>query len=125
VDIKILIPRKTDNFLVNLTHWAYVTKLKRIGAGIFWYEKGFLHQKVVLIDENIATIGTANFDNRSFRLNFEITLLVVDSQFAESVSRMLEEDFEGSPEVTDEEISNKGFGFRFLVRAAQLTAPIQ
>ncbi len=125
VDVRILIPRKTDNLLVNLTHWAYVEELNRIGARLFWYEKGFLHQKVVLVDDDIATIGTANFDNRSFRLNFEITLVVLDKAFGESVSRMLEEDFEGSPEILDDEFSNKNAGFRFLVRAAQLTAPIQ
>jgi len=110
---------------VNLTHWAYIKELKRLGVALFWYEKGFLHQKVVLVDDNIATIGTANFDNRSFRLNFEITLMVVDEQFGESVARMLEDDFNESPEIFDEELRSKGLGFRFLVRAAQLTAPIQ
>ena len=125
VDVRILIPRKTDNPLVNLTHWAYIKELKRIGVDLFWYEKGFLHQKVVLVDDDKATIGTANFDNRSFRLNFEITLLVVDRQFGESVYRMLEEDFKESTEILVEEIMSKGAGFRFLVRAAQLTAPIQ
>jgi len=125
VDVRILIPRKTDNPLVNLTHWAYIKELKRIGVDLFWYEKGFLHQKVVLVDDDKATIGTANFDNRSFRLNFEITLLVVDRQFGESVCRMLEEDFKESTEILAEEIMSKGAGFRFLVRAAQLTAPIQ
>jgi cardiolipin synthase len=125
VDVRILIPRKTDNPLVNLTHWAYIKDLKRIGVTLFWFEKGFLHQKVVLVDDDMATIGTANFDNRSFRLNFEITLLVVDKEFGEGVSRMLEEDFKGSPEILDEEFKSKGVGFRFLVRAAQLTAPIQ
>lgn len=125
VDVRILIPRKTDNILVNFTHWAYIKDLKRIGVSVFWFDKGFLHQKVVLVDDDIATIGTANFDNRSFRLNFEITLLVVDKEFGESVSRMLEEDFRGSPEILDEEVLSKGVGFRFLVRVAQLTAPIQ
>ena len=125
VDVRILIPRKTDNLLVNLTHWAYIKELKRLGVSLFWYEKGFLHQKVVLIDDDTATIGTANFDNRSFRLNFEITLLVVDQKFAESVAEMLVDDFKGSPEIMDEEFMSKGVGFKFLVRAAQLTAPIQ
>ena len=125
VDVRILIPRKTDNPLVNLTHWSYIKELKRIGVALFWYEKGFLHQKVVLVDDDVTTIGTANFDNRSFRLNFEITLLVVDKQFGENVSQMLLDDFNGSPEILDEELVSKGVGFRFLVRAAQLTAPIQ
>lgn len=125
VDVRILIPRKTDNPLVNFTHWAYIKDLKGIGVKLFWFDKGFLHQKVVLIDDDTATIGTANFDNRSFRLNFEITLLVVSKEFGDSVSRMLEADFRGSPEILDEELSSKGAGFRFLVRAAQLTAPIQ
>jgi len=54
-----------------------------------------------------------------------ITLVIADKQFNESVARMLEDDFRDSPEVMNEELESKGFWFRFLVRAAQLTAPVQ
>ena len=84
-----------------------------------------MHQKVVLIDEDYATVGTANFDNRSFRLNFEITVVVADQGFNSEVARMLEADFASSRRVTDADIRAKGPLFRFAVRVAQLTAPIQ
>lgn len=125
VEVKILIPRKTDNFLVTLTHWAMVQKLLKMGADVYWHDKGFMHQKVVLIDDEVATVGTANFDNRSFRLNFEITLLIADKLFANTVSTMLKHDLVVSRKVTLKEIEGKKFLFRFLVRAAELTAPIQ
>jgi cardiolipin synthase len=125
VDVRLLIPRKTDNPLVNLTHWAYIENLKRLGVQIYWHEKGFMHQKVVLIDDDYATVGTANFDNRSFRLNFEITLAIADRQFNSEVAQMLEEDMKDSQLATTTELRAKNVLFRFAVRAAQLTAPIQ
>lgn len=60
------------------------------------YQDGFLHQKVILIDDSVATVGTANFDNRSFRLNFEITAVVADRDFASEVEHMFEADFASS-----------------------------
>lgn len=125
VDVRLLIPRKTDNQLVTLTHWAYIEPLHQLGVKVYWYDKGFMHQKIVLIDDDYATVGTANFDNRSFRLNFEITVVVADQGFNGEVARMLEADFARSRLVTEADIRAKGPLFRFAVRAAQLTAPIQ
>jgi cardiolipin synthase len=125
VDVRLLIPRKTDNQLVTLTHWAYIAPLQQLGVKVYWYDKGFMHQKIVLIDDDYATVGTANFDNRSFRLNFEITVVVADQGFNGEVARMLEADFARSRLVTEADIRAKGPLFRFAVRAAQLTAPIQ
>jgi len=125
IDVRIIIPKKTDNPLVTYTHWAYVEQLLQIGVKVFWYEKGFLHQKVVLVDDDYATVGTANFDNRSFRLNFEITIGIADSDFNSEVAAMLEEDFDNSRPATHADIQGQSFLFRLLVRVAQLTAPIQ
>ena len=66
-----------------------------------------MHQKVLLMDDEIAGVGTANFDNRSFRLNFEITLLVHDPVFAGQVEDMLQADLRRSRGVSLEEIANK------------------
>jgi cardiolipin synthase len=125
VDVRLLIPRKTDSHVVTLTHWAYIEPLQQLGVKLYWYDKGFMHQKVVLIDDDYATVGTANFDNRSFRLNFEITIVVADRHFNRQIAHMLEADFTRSRPVTEADIRAKGPLFRFAVRAAQLTAPIQ
>jgi cardiolipin synthase len=79
----------------------------------------------LLIDDEIAAVGTANFDNRSFRLNFEIMAVVADSAFATEVEQMLLDDFESSVEMQPGDYENRSFWFKLAVRLARLTAPIQ
>jgi cardiolipin synthase len=79
----------------------------------------------LLIDDAVATVGTANFDNRSFRLNFEVTAVVVDRDFAAEVEEMLVADFDRSVEVPKNQLEERGFWFTLAVRLARLTAPIQ
>ncbi len=84
-----------------------------------------MHQKVTLIDDEYCTIGTANFDNRSFRLNFEITMAVADRDLASQVRAMLEADFANATEITASDLRARTFAFRFAVRAARLASPVQ
>ena len=78
----------------------------------------------MLIDDNAVTVGTANFDNRSFRLNFEITVVVVESQFAADVEKMFEADFKNSRIMARNEYDTKPYWFKAAVRLARLTAPV-
>ena len=87
--------------------------------------RGFMHQKVTLIDDQYCTIGTANFDNRSFRLNFEITMGVADLELATQVRAMLEADFANAEPITAADLRARSFAFRFAVRAARLASPVQ
>jgi len=125
VDVRILIPDKTDNFLVNLSGWSYLPELEKTNIKVFRYTKGFMHQKVMLIDDHFATISTANFDNRSFRLNFEISIAVADKNFASNVHDMLTIDFSNAREVHAREFQESSFLKRLSVRTARLLAPIQ
>jgi len=125
VDVRILIPEKADHLTVYLAAYSYFDDSMATGVEFYKYTDGFLHQKVVLIDDQVAAVGTANFDNRSFRLNFEITGVVRDRVFAAEVERMLEEDFRRSRRVPAGELAGKPWWFRFGVRLATLTAPIQ
>ncbi len=125
VDVRVLVPNKTDNAMVNLSGWSYVPELEKAGIKVYRHAKGFMHQKVMLIDDQYCTIGTVNFDNRSFRLNFEITIAVADVEFAAQVRKMLEQDFADSREVHTRDYEDSGFWHRFSVRAARLMAPIQ
>ena len=124
VDVRILIPEKTDSTLVTLAAYSFFTEVKAAGVKIYRYQDGFLHGKVMLIDDNVATVGTANFDNRSFRLNFEITTVVFDADFAGSVERMFQNDFSVSRLMEQDEYDNKPYWFKLAVRTARLTAPI-
>jgi cardiolipin synthase len=87
--------------------------------------KGFLHQKVVLVDDEVSAIGTANFDNRSFRLNFEIMAVVADHAFNKEVEQMLLADMEDSVEMQPGDLDDKSYWFKLGVRLARLTAPVQ
>ena len=86
---------------------------------------GFLHQKVMLIDDTIATVGTANFDNRSFRLNFEITSIVIDRDFNTEIEKMLLDDFARSREMKKTDWESKSYFFKLACRIARLTSPVQ
>ncbi len=125
VDVRILIPNKSDNKLVQLSIWSYVAELEAVGIRMFKHRDGFMHQKVMLIDDKFATIGTANFDNRSFRLNFEITAAIVDEDFAGRVQKMLEDDFAEARLITTAELRSRGWWFRLSSRIARLMAPVQ
>ena len=125
VDVRILIPDNPDHLLVYLAAFSYFKDASRTGVRFFRYTDGFLHEKVMLIDDGAATVGTANFDNRSFRLNFEITTIVVDQDFAAQVEEMFLEDFSKSREMERGEGDKKNIAFKFAVRLARLTSPIQ
>ena len=124
VDVRILIPDKPDHLLVYLAAFSYFDDAGRTGVEFFRYTDGFLHEKVMLIDDAAATIGTANFDNRSFRLNFEITAVLSDPEFVSRVERMFEDDFVKSRKVQQDEYADKSFWRRLVVRLARLTSPL-
>ena len=126
VDVRIMIPDMPDHYLVYLAAFSYLEDAGRTGVRFFRYTDGFLHQKVMLIDDSVATIGTANMDNRSFRLNFEITAAIAgNTEFIDEVEAMFMNDFEHSREVPSDELASKSWWFRFLVQLARLTSPIQ
>lgn len=125
VDVRVLIPQKPDHLMVYLSGISYLEEAEAAGIRMFRYQPGFLHQKVMLIDDHSSSIGTSNLDNRSMRLNFEVTMLLVSRQFALEVEAMLERDFANSKEVFATEYTERSLPFRFLVRLCRLAAPVQ
>ncbi|KYJ87715.1 cardiolipin synthase [Sulfurovum riftiae] len=125
VDVRILIPDRPDHLLVYLAAYTYFENLIQTDVRFFRYTNGFLHEKVMLIDDETATVGTANFDNRSFRLNFEITAIVKDCGFASEVEKMFLDDFDHAREMTESDLRQMSLWFKFKARMARLTSPIQ
>ncbi|MEZ5987597.1 MAG: cardiolipin synthase [Planctomycetota bacterium] len=124
VDVRVLIPAKADHMLTWLASFSTIDPLLQAGAKLYSYEAGFLHQKALVVDDDIALVGTANLDNRSFRLNFELCLLWRDRGFAERVARMLAADLERCRPILPGELAGRGPLFRFSVAFARLWAPI-
>lgn len=124
VDVRVLIPSRRDHIVVFAASTLYAHEMVRAGIRVFRYSPGFLHQKVVLIDRVAAAVGSANLDNRSFRLNFEIMLLTVDPAFAGQVCAMLEADFALSEPVEPGEYTHAPAWQRMTMHVARLFAPI-
>jgi cardiolipin synthase len=124
VDVRVIIPDQPDGPVVAMANWSYTRNLLPTGVKVYRYQGGFMHQKVLLMDDDIAGVGTANFDNRSFRLNFEITLLVDDPDFNKQVESMLLNDLDRSRLVSLEEIARKPAWFPFAMGVSRLFAPV-
>ncbi len=124
VDVRILIPDKSDNILVTLASYSYFEEVKGVGIKLYRYEAGFLHGKYILVDDEVSKVGTANFDNRSFRLNFEITAAILDREFAEQVAQMFENDFSNARIMEAGAYFEKPPWFRLASRLARLFAPV-
>jgi cardiolipin synthase len=125
VDVRILLPDRPDHLIVHLSSFSYLQEMEDAGVKVFRYGDGFLHQKVLLLDDHLASVGTGNLDNRSFRLNFEISAVVEDKSFASEVASMLESDFFHSRQVTAADYSSQPIWFRAAVRVARIFAPLQ
>ena len=124
VDVRILVPSRPDHYVVYAASSLFAFEAVRAGVRIFRYKPGFLHQKVVLVDNEISAIGSANMDNRSFRLNFELMLLTVDEDFAQEVEDMLTADFALAHELSIEESRETHHLQQLGMRVARLISPI-
>ena len=124
VDVRVLTAGLPDQKLVWLAGWSYLPETDGAGVKVYAFQDGFLHQKVMLVDAEFSSVGTANFDNRSFRINFEVGAIIGDAAFASDVAAMLEHDFARSQRRTVADLEAKSLGFRLSVRVARLFAPI-
>jgi len=124
VDVRVITTGKPDSWPVFLAAFHYMNELRDIGIRFYAYQPGFLHEKVALIDDEFSTVGTPNFDNRSFRLNFEVTALIVDSAFAAEMERMFEADFAHAVELDPAELEQWSFFRRLAVALSRLAAPV-
>jgi cardiolipin synthase A/B len=123
VDVRIILPNNPDHLIVYYCSFSYYTELQ-IGIKLYRYRSGFMHQKVILVDDDIAGVGTVNLDNRSFFLNFEVMTFSVDRQFISSVANMLQHDFSSARLVNLDAYQQKPFWFRLAARVSRLLAPI-
>ncbi|MFC9707031.1 cardiolipin synthase [Paenibacillus sp. NPDC056933] len=99
VDIKIIIPYQSDSRLVHLASLSYVEELLRAGVKFYQYRKGFVHAKVLIVDDLLATVGTANMDMRSFFCNFELTAVLFEASSMERLTEDFERDLDDCSQI--------------------------
>ncbi len=114
VDVRIIVPEKSDSALVGATTKFYFKELLEVGVKIYLYQKGFLHSKTLVADSYLSVVGTANMDLRSFDLNFEIMALIYGKNFAKEMETDFNHDLEFSKELNYEDWIKKS-KFKFLI----------
>lgn len=124
VDVEIMIPNKADHPIVHSASRYFAGQLIEVGAKCYEYSKGFLHAKVVAIDDNVCTIGTSNMDIRSFKLNFEINSVIFNKNFTGKVIESFNNDIKNSQPVTLDDYRRRGIIRRAKERFARLFSPI-
>lgn len=125
VEVQLLTPWKSDSPAVKLAARSYFKGLLDAGVHIYQYTSGFLHSKLMTIDDEIAVIGSANMDFRSLEHNYEINAVVYDRTFAEELStQMLQDQLKGSVEIIPQEWSKRPILTRLLESILRLFAPL-
>ena len=124
VDVRIMIPNKPDHMFVYWATYSYVGQLIMAGAKIYIYDKGFIHAKMIVVDDEAASVGTANIDNRSFILNFEVNAVIYDIKIAHTLSEIFEQDMLDSYELTQELYNQRSLYIKFKESISRLLSPI-
>ena len=124
VEVHLMIPNKPDHMFVYWATLSYVGELLKAGAKVYIYDNWFLHAKTIVVDDEIASVGTANIDVRSFKLNFEVNAFIYSRQIAEKLSSIFKEDLKWSKELTLEEYKKRPLKIRFKESISRLLSPI-
>jgi cardiolipin synthase len=124
VDVRLLLPRKSDSKLIDWAARSYLPELMRVGVRVYEYEARFIHAKTMVCDEDVAIVGTANLDNRSFRLNFEIAALIFGAEANTTLATAFLADLKGSRELERGEFDKQPFGRRLGQASARLVSPL-
>ncbi|MCC6748419.1 MAG: cardiolipin synthase [Deltaproteobacteria bacterium] len=124
VDVRLLLPRRSDQSLALHAGRSYYDELLEAGVRVFEYRPGILHAKTMVVDQSWATVGSANMDMRSFRLNFEINAVVYGPDFARQLAELFEKDLRDAEEITKELLDGRGLGRRMAESFARTLAPV-
>ncbi len=124
VDVRIMIPNKPDHPFVYWATYSYIGEMLNAGATVYIYQKGFLHAKTIVVDSKIASVGTANIDVRSFRLNFEVNAFLYNETLAEMLVDEFEKDMEHVTQLTYGLYQQRPKWIKFKESIARLISPI-
>ena len=124
VDVRIIIPGKPDHFFMQWAASSYIGELIDAGIKIYNYQNGFIHAKTIVADSTVMSIGTANLDIRSFKLNFEVNAFIFDDRIAKEGEMQFMKDIKESEEVTKEMYDNRSITIRIKESLIRLVSPI-
>ena len=123
VDVQVLVPRRSDSRLVTAASRSYFEELTRVGVRIHQYGSSMLHAKTLVVD-GVALVGTANMDNRSFRLNFEVAAAMFDKEIADFLAEAFQADLRRTVEYNLQIAIRTSFWQRLSESTARLLSPL-
>ncbi|EIJ81844.1 cardiolipin synthetase [Bacillus methanolicus PB1] len=124
LDVRLLVPKKPDKRIVFHASRSYFPELLEAGVKIYQYEKGFMHSKIIIVDHELASIGTSNMDMRSFHLNFEVNAFLYRTRSTQALVREYMNDLEHSTQIDPETFNKRHIGYRLLESTSRLLSPL-
>ena len=124
VEVIIITPKKNDSLMVKWASRAFFSELLSSGVKLYQFNDNLLHTKSVLIDNQLSLVGTVNLDMRSLWLNFEITTVIDDAQFAKSLSQLLKQYLSQSEEINIQKWKKRPIWQRVIERLFYFFAPL-
>lgn len=124
VDVRIMIPNKPDHLFVYWASLSYIGELLKSGVKSYKYDRGFVHSKTIVVDGKISSVGTANMDVRSFKLNFEVNAFIYDSNISKRLKSIFEEDMVFCTEITHELYYSRSIIIKFKESISRLLSPV-
>jgi cardiolipin synthase A/B len=124
VDIRIILPLKSDSKLSYWSSLSYIEELLEAGIKVYMFKKGFTHSKLLIIDDIFCSVGTANMDIRSFDQNFEISALIYDEEVTNALKNSYIDDLNNCQQITLDEFLERPFKHRFYESFARVFSPL-
>ncbi|MDG6251136.1 phospholipase D-like domain-containing protein, partial [Methanocalculus sp.] len=123
-DVRIMMPSKPDHFFVYWAGYSYIEQLLDAGVRAYTYDNGFIHAKTIVVDEAAASVGSANWDVRSFRLNFETNAIMYDHQIAKELKEKYLLDLHVCTELTPDRFAALPLKIKIKKSVSRLFSPL-
>jgi cardiolipin synthase len=124
VDVCLMVPRRSDSRLLDLASGSYITECLQSGVKVYFFEPGMLHSKTLIVDDEFASVGSTNFDFRSFECNFEANMLIYSKEFNERLTALFMLDLQQSSRVYPQRWHARSKVRRALESVVRLLSPI-
>jgi cardiolipin synthase len=124
IDVRILIPEKSDAFITHLSSHSFIREMLDANVKFYFYQKGFLHSKVMIVDDIVSMVGSANMDFRSFEQNFEVSAFVFDKETALELKKTFKNDLTDSRLIILEDWINRSKKEKIKESFARLVSPL-
>ncbi|WP_106829874.1 cardiolipin synthase [Parabacteroides pacaensis] len=124
IDVRLMLPKKADSKMINWASRSFIDELVKAGVKVYFYTGGFLHAKLIVIDDALTAIGSANMDFRSLEHNFEINAFLYDTSFAEQMKKIFQHDLLECEKLVPSRWKKRSVKKRFMESFMRLFSPL-